>query len=176
MRKVILNIAMSLDGYIADDAGGFDWIKGHDDTSQDTEEQFDFEQFLEEVDTIIMGSNSYEDCILSGLEPFANHKIIVATKRDLTVTENAELEHGDIISRIKDLKKETGKDIWLFGGAQLADFVVAQDLVDTYVIGIIPTILGKGRRLFDHINNTLLLKLDKVVITDGIIMSIYHKR
>jgi len=67
MRKIILNLAVSIDGYIADLDGGFGWIQGHE-SDINSEKAFDFDGFLEEIDTIIMGSLAYEDCVLSGLD------------------------------------------------------------------------------------------------------------
>lgn len=56
MRKIVLFIAMSLDGYIADSNGGVDWLKGQ---SDDTENIDVYSQFVKDVDTILMGWNTY---------------------------------------------------------------------------------------------------------------------
>lgn len=53
--KIILNLAISLDGYIADTDGGFDWIVGQGDTSIDTENRWDYTKFLEDIDIVVMG-------------------------------------------------------------------------------------------------------------------------
>jgi dihydrofolate reductase len=167
---------MSLDGYICDEAGGFDWILGQDDRTIDTENKFDFDAFLDSVDTIVMGSLAYEDCILSGLESFDNHHKIVATTRQLTPFKNTDFISGDIVSQIKDLSREEGKDIWLFGGSGLTDHFVKADAIDQYIIAIIPTILGKGRRLFNSNYEKIDLHLDQVNLDDGITILTYTKR
>ncbi len=68
MRKIVLNLAISLDGYIADKDGGFDWIKGNDDNRQNTENKFDFDEFLRLTEVVVMGSKAYEDCPKEQLE------------------------------------------------------------------------------------------------------------
>ena len=54
-RDIILNLAISLDGFICDEDGGFDWIGGQGDSRADTAEQFDFDAFLASCDTLVMG-------------------------------------------------------------------------------------------------------------------------
>ena len=176
MRKIVLNLAVSLDGYICDERGGFDWIKGHEDPQLDTAEKDDFEAFLESIDTIVMGSIAYEDCVLSGLDTFDSKQILVPTSRQLERKENVRFVTGDICEEVLALKEQEGKDIFIFGGAKLADQFVKKDLIDTYVIGIIPTLLGKGRPLFKGRPDEIKLHLKKLTIQDGIVIMTYERR
>ncbi len=176
MRKIILNLAISLDGYIATNEGGFDWIKGHGDPSTDTEKQFSFEAFTASVDTIVMGSKAYEDCVLSGLDTYEGNELIIATSREFEAKDHTVFINGDICGRILDLRKQEGKNIWLFGGAGLTDAFIKADIVDEYIIGVIPVILGKGRPLFLKDNPTIDLKLTECTVNDGIILMRYSKR
>ena len=64
-RKIILNLAVSLDGYICDPEGGFAWISGQGDRRLDTVPHYDIEAFARQVDVIVMGRKAYEDCGLS---------------------------------------------------------------------------------------------------------------
>lgn len=59
-RKIILNLAMSIDGYIASKDGGFDWIVGDGDEKLDTKDKWDYDKFLNDVDTVVMGKNCYD--------------------------------------------------------------------------------------------------------------------
>lgn len=176
MRKIILNLAISLDGYICDPHGGFDWIVGQGDTSQDTENKFDFDQFLDQVDTIVMGSLAYEDCVLSGLSPFDDHKKVVATTRNLEAYPKTSFIKGNITESIMALKNREGKDIWLFGGAGLTEPFIKEDLVDQYIIGIIPILLGDGRKLFKGTYKSISLHLDEISVNDGITILIYSRK
>ncbi|MCR8969387.1 dihydrofolate reductase family protein [Facklamia sp. 7083-14-GEN3] len=148
MRKIILNLAISLDGYISDEKGGFDWIAGQNDHTSDTQNAYDFESFLNNIDIIVMGSKAYEDVVLSNLDTFKDKKILVATSRQLEKRENVTFIHGAITEEILILREQVGKNIWLFGGAGLTDPFIREKLIDEYIIGIIPTILGGGRSLF----------------------------
>jgi len=176
-RKIILNLAISLDGYIADKKGGFDWIKGDGDHSNDTKKQFDFPKFLNSVDTIVMGKNAYLDCPKETMIDFKYKKIYVATTKKLeNKYENVEFINGDICDKILDLKKKKGSDIWLFGGAILTDFFIKADIVDEYIIGIIPIILGEGRPLFLENNPRLKLNLKECTIQEGIVILKYVRK
>lgn len=176
MRKIILNLAMSLDGFISDKDGGFDWITGHKDSSNDTKDTFKYEDFIQEIDTVVMGSKAYEDVVLTDLDTHSGKEIIVATSRELEKRENVTFIKGDITEQILALKEKSGKNIWLFGGAILTDAFIKQNLVDEYVVGIIPTILGSGRRLFKGDNKKIDLHLDQATVSDGTVILIYRRR
>lgn len=175
MRKIILNLAMSLDGYISDLDGGFDWIVGHGDKN-DTDEVYDFDAFLQGIDTVVMGSVAYEDCILTGLTTFDNKDILVATSRDFEKRDQVTFVKSDICQKVLDLKKQEGKNIWLFGGAGLTDDFIRNNIVDEYVVAIIPTILGNGRRLFKGDYPKIDLYLKETQISEGIPILTYIKR
>lgn len=87
-----------------------------------------------------------------------------------------EIINGDIVEKILKLKKEEGKNIWIFGGAILADTFIKADVIDEYIIGIIPCILGKGRKLFLENNPTINLHLKNYSFSDGIGVLTYAKR
>jgi dihydrofolate reductase len=176
MRKIILNLAISLDGYISKNDGGFDWIIGQGDFSADTENQFNFEAFKDSVDTVVMGSIAYEDCVLSGLDTYEGKKMIVATSRKFESHKHVEFVNGDICGRILELRQEEGKNIWLFGGAGLTDSFIKSDIIDEYIIGIIPVILGEGKKLFNKNNPTINLKLTECTVQEGIPIMRYSKR
>lgn len=176
MRRIVLNLAMSIDGFIADADGGFEWIKGDGDGARNTGRKFDFAEFVNSVDVIVMGSKAYEDCPKETLQSFSDKKIVVATSRKLGGGENVEFINGDICSRILEMKKDHGKDIWLFGGAGLVDPFMKADIVDEYIVGIIPIVLGQGRPLFLNGNPTIELHLDDCFIEDGVTVLKYSKR
>lgn len=176
MRKIILNLAISLDGFISDNNGGFEWIVGHGDKTNDTEDIFEFSNFMDSIDTIIMGSKAYEDVVLTNFDTYEDKKIIVATSRELEKRKNVEFINEDICGKVLELKNNEGRNIWLFGGAILTDVFINSDLVDEYIIGIVPTILGEGRSLFKSGNNKIDLHLDQVTVNDGITILIYSRR
>ena len=172
-RKIILNLAMSLDGYIASETGGFDWIVGNNDNSLDTEKKWDYDKFLEEIDIIVMGKTCYDQ---NFHENFKNKKVYVATSHNLDDYSNIHFINADICKDILEEKDKEGKDIFLFGGGILVDNFIKRDLIDEYIIGIIPTILGNGRPLFLKDNPKLDLHLKEYIIENGIVILKYSKR
>ncbi|WP_038471390.1 dihydrofolate reductase family protein [Candidatus Izimaplasma bacterium HR1] len=173
-RKLILCLAMSLDGFIVDKDGGYDWIKGDGDKTLDTEKKFDFIQFLNDIDIVLMGSKSFFE--LPDLEFYKNQRIIVASRKEHKDYDNVRFVKGNLIEIIKTLKAETGKGIWLFGGSNVVNQVTTTDLVDEYILAYIPTIVGDGTRLFDKGNMFINLHLDEYVIDNGQMIATYSKR
>jgi len=167
---------MSLDGYIAEKNGGFDWIKGDGDKSSDTKKQFSFPDFIKSVDTVVMGKRAFLDAPPGTMEMFKSQKIYVTSNEKLNTEYNVEFISGDIVSQILDLKKEEGKDIWLFGGAGSIDPFIKANVVDEYIVGIIPIVLGGGIPLFLENNPTFKLHLSECTITEGVVMLRYTKR
>ncbi len=172
-RKIILNLAMSLDGYIADEQGGFDWIKGDGDSRLNTDNKWDYNKFLEDIDIVVMGKRCYDQGFL---EDFKDKTVYVATSSPLEDTENIHFINGDICHTILNECKKEGKDIFLFGGGVLIDAFLKADIIDEYIIGIIPTILGKGRPLFLGGHPKIDLHLQELISDEGIIILRYSKR
>lgn len=176
MRKVVLFIAMSLDGYIADKYGNVDWLNGQD----RNEENIDtYSVFVRDVDTIIMGWDTYYQ-IVNKLSPtewiYANLTSYVITHRKLSSKNEIFFTEKDPICLVKELKNKEGKNIWICGGANIVQQLVETDLIDEYYISVIPTILGSGIRLFGTISDEMKLKLISTQAYNGIVELIYTHR
>ncbi|WP_034551289.1 dihydrofolate reductase family protein [Carnobacterium funditum] len=177
MRKVILNLAISLDGRIVDEKNQFDWIHGDGDKSNNTDNQFSFSVFLNACDTLILGKTAYNDLPSGSIELFAGKRIVVLThSTDKPKTENIEFFNGDLATLVKDLKLIAGKDIWVFGGASVCNSLIKEDLIDEYIIGMIPVIVGNGTRLFADGNPLLELHLEQYTVDEGIVIIIYSRK
>lgn len=175
MRKVVLFIATSLDGYIADNNGGISWIDG-----QGTEETRDsYSEFIKDVDTVIMGWKTYEQ-ITTELSPgqwvYNDQMSYVITHREKENTSNIKFTAENLESVVTKLKKEKGKDIWICGGAGIINQLMQKNLIDKFYISIIPTLLGQGIRLFDASYDELKLKLTDTKTSNGIVEVIYERR
>lgn len=171
--KIVLNLAISLDGFIADDEGSYGWILGHGDHDSDTEKQFDFyNDFLTDIDIVVMGKNCYDQGMHSD---YADKKVYIATSKDLEDSGNLHFIRGDIVKVIQQ-EKEKGNCVYLFGGGILVDSFIKADAIDEYIIGIIPTILGGGRPLFMGGNAEVKLHLDQYFVSEGIVIMKYSRR
>jgi len=168
---------MSLDGFIAESDGGYDWVKGEGDSTQDTKSPFDITKFMDSIDTLVMGRGSWEICTPEALEMFKQKKIYVATHKDIqNKPDNVEIISGDVVQKMLDLQKEEGKDIWLFGGTKIIDDFLKAKAIDEYAIAIVPIILGEGKPLFLGKNPTQELHLKKLSSKDGMVFLEYVKR
>ncbi|MGI4730097.1 MAG: dihydrofolate reductase family protein [Janthinobacterium lividum] len=153
MRKITLNIATSLDGYIEGPNGEIDWCLNDQD--------YGLTAFTEDTDALFMGRKSYELIAQAGLGFFENHSIYVFS--DTLVPE----EHFGIkiirrtgfVSFVKDFREQEGENIWLFGGADLLASFMAENLVDEFLISVHPLILGGGKHLFQSAKNRIELML-----------------
>lgn len=172
-RKIILNIAISLDGYIASEDGTFEWIKGDGDHTLDTFNQLSYETFLESIDTVLIGRKAYLDC---GVADFDDKSVLVVTSKQMKDHDNIKFISGDIVEYLELLKENQGKDIYLFGGGLVLDPFIKANIIDEYIIGIIPIILGKGRPLFMENNPTIYLHLEEISSIEGIVIFRYTKR
>ena len=176
MRKVILYIAMSLDGYIADRKGNVDWLAGQDDAG----EQIDtYGAFINEVDTVVMGWNTYRQITteLSPEEwPYQGLTTYVITHRRQPSSADIRFVQEEPCSLVRRLREEQGRAIWICGGSRIIQPLVQEDLLDVYHISVIPTILGAGLPLFAEISQKIKLKLRSTQVYNGIVESVYVRR
>lgn len=176
MRKCILFIAMSLDGYIADKNGGVDWLAGQDSNDENIDT---YSEFAKEIDTVLMGRNTYHQ-ITAELSPdnwiYSDFTTYVITHNSCTSTENIRFTDTDSEELVKCLKQRPGKDIWICGGADLVGQLMSEDLIDMYYITVIPTLLGAGTRLFKNEHPEIKLHLVRTQSYNGMTELIYTKR
>lgn len=178
MKKVILDLAVTLDGFIEGPNGEIDWCIMDDD--------MDFEGFIASIDTIFYGRVSYD--AWGNFQPDANagvtEKMIwegVHSKKKYVFSsqeredENAVFISTDIADKVAEIKKQGGKDIWLYGGASLIKTFIRLGLIDVYRISVHPVALGSGKPLFEDLKERIGLKLLKTnVFKSGVVQLIYE--
>ncbi len=176
MRNTTLFIAMSLDGYIADSMGGVDWLQGQ---SSEEETSDSYSRFVEGIDTILMGWNTYRQ-IVTELSPeawvYEDFTTYVFTHKGHASTEKIRFTHSNPVHLTEALKKEPGKGIWICGGANLVQQFVNADAIDRYHITVIPALLGSGVRLFKGGTREIPLRLLQVQSYNGMTDLIYTRR
>ncbi len=179
MRKVVLFIATSLDGYIADFKGSVNWIQGEDAENND---MGNYNKFIKTIDTVVLGRRTYEQIITElspDVWPYKGLDSYVLTHREYQNNQEERIffVNTDIKKFIEELKSEEGKkDIWICGGANIINQLVELDLIDKYYLTVVPTILGDGIRLFDKIDKNINLKLVETSTYNGMIDLIYERR
>ena len=183
MRKTVLYIGMSLDGYIADARGGVGWMTGQNETekTEETAENGDsYERFIKTVDTVLMGWNTYHQVtteLSAGKWVYEGLTTWVITHR---TEQSAEAAKSPILftdrspcDLVKRLKKEEGKNIWICGGADIVRQLMEEDLIDIYHVSILPILLGDGLRLFAAEEKTKKLRLIRMDSANGIAELVY---
>ncbi len=161
-RKLIVYISMSLDGYLATKEDDLSWLS----MVEDGEEDYGYQAFNETVDTYIVGRRTYDIVRqLSGgvFPPAQRHTCYVITSQEQAPMEQVHFYQQDPTLLVAQLKQEPGKNIYCDGGAQLLQTFLKADLIDEFIISVIPILLGAGKRLFlgDHHNFPLKLVSSK---------------
>lgn len=139
-----------------------------------------YSEFVKQVDTVIMGWKTYHQ-VATELSPqewvYADLKSYVITHREIPSTDQIIFTHNNPCKLVEELKREKGKkDIWICGGAGVVQQLMSKDLVDLYYISVIPTLLGSGIRLFDHMEKEIPLRLVKTQNYNGITDLVYERR
>jgi dihydrofolate reductase len=169
MRKIILGVAVSLDGFIEGPNGEYDWCF--------TDQDYGMKQFLNSVDAIFYGRKSYELMAKmeggSGMDMFGKKKNYIFSTTLKTVPENYSLVSDS--AEVDRIKKEDGKNIWLFGGANLTSSFLKQKLVDELWLAVHPIVLGRGKPLFEGVDERIMLELmDSQTYNTGLVSLNYR--
>lgn len=166
MRKVVLNVAVSLDGYITGPNGEYDWCL--------TDDDYGMTDFLNSVDATLMGGKTYREIIKFG-PPYPECKNYVFTRTEKSAPyENIVLVSEDIPEFVKSLKHKNGKNIWLFGGSEIIQPLIEENLVDEMMLAIHPLLLGGGLPLFKNLPERKPFQLsDSITYPSGLVQLIY---
>lgn len=170
MSRIIMNLAVSLDGYIARIDGSYDFLNG-----ENVIDDKDFKEFLDRVDVLIMGSSSYDQFEQQGGNPFKDKYTYVLTSQEYMPENNVMFTSMDI-DELSDLAKDkSDKNIWLFGGAKVVKQFLDLDLIDEFIITYVPKVIGTGIPLFLFSNEELDLRLLDVK-RNGENVSLHYER
>lgn len=175
MRKISLFIAISLDGYIAKPNNDLSFLKIVEKEGED----YGYAKFTSAIDTLIVGRKTYDYVLKEiGLSHYDNGErdIYVITRTPKPNKGRVTFYTGDIAELVKKLKSENGKDIYCDGGAEVINELLKLDLIDEYIISIIPILLGNGTRLFKDGRPEQLLELISSKSFDTGLMQLHYKR
>lgn len=171
-RKLILYIAMSLDGYIA---------KPNDDLSflslvGKEGEDYGYADFVSTVDTVIMGRRTYDWVTKQVDFPHADKDAFIITRSSRPNIGKTVFYAGDLSELVRNLKAEEGKNIFCDGGAELVNELLKDDLIDEFMISVIPVLVGDGIKLFKDGRPEQKLKLLQVKTFDTGLTQLHYKR
>ena len=147
MRKISLFIAMSLDGYIAKPNDDLTFLKLVEKAGED----YGYGEFTDTIDTLIIGRRTYDYVLKNvGLSHYDNGQrdVYVITRTERPQIGRTTFYTGNLTELVKRLKSEKGKNIYCDGGAEVINELLKHDLIDEFIISIVPVLLGNGTRLF----------------------------
>ena len=166
--KITLQLAVSLDGYIARPDGSFDWCF--------TDQDYGMAGFFASVDAVIMGRHSYDLTrkLHERLDPAKRYYVL--SRRGLRADEeNVEVFSGDVADLRLRMVEDDVRHAWLFGGAEVCGQFAQEGLIDECMIAVHPLALGGGVPLFRGLQRDLRLKLlDTRIFDTGLVMLHYQ--
>ncbi|WP_342481069.1 dihydrofolate reductase family protein [Paenibacillus sp. FSL L8-0340] len=178
-RKIILDLAVTLDGFIEGTNGELDWCI--------MDSEMGFIHFLNQIDTILYGRTSYDlwgqytpgieqdDAEKEIWESIHSKEKYVFSGTQKGTANKAIFINDNILEEVNTLKNTPGKDIWLYGGASLITTFINLGLVDEFRLSVHPVVLGEGKPLFIDIKQRLNLKMVNTrKFSSGVVQLIYH--
>lgn len=178
-RRIILDLAVTLDGFIEGKNGEIDWCV--------MDSEMEFTNFLNQIDTILYGRKSYDlwgqytptnkdtDAEKEMWELVHSKEKYVFSRSQKESNEKVIYINENIHEEVNRLKALPGRDIWLYGGASLITHFIELGLVDEFRLSVHPVVLGEGKPLFSDIKQRMNLKLiNTKTFSSGVVQMIYH--
>jgi dihydrofolate reductase len=166
MRKVILSMMITLDGFYEGLNHDIDWHNVDDEFNEFSNEQ------INSIDLMLFGRVTYE--LMAGYWPTPaartddpiiaykmneSPKIVFSNTLKNAAWSNTRLVKGNAVDEVKKLKQQPGKDMIIFGSGKLVSSLAQAGLMDEYRLFIAPVILGKGNSVFSDVRDRLNVKL-----------------
>jgi len=171
MRKLILYISCSLDGYIAKPGDDLDFLS----LVQKEGEDYGYKEFATSVDTVILGRKTYDWVKNSGFDfPHRDKACYVITSQNMPIDGNIIFYKGDLTSLIRDLKESQGKNIFCDGGSDIVNQLLKDKLLDEMILSIIPILVGDGVRLFKDIRPEQMVELQSAKHFDTGLVQLHY--
>lgn len=175
MRKLSLFIATSLDGYIAKPNDDLSFLKLVEKEGED----YGYTKFIDTIDTIILGRKTYDYVLKEiGSSHYDNGKrdVFVITRTEKPNVGKTTFYTGNLTELVQRLKSGNGKNIYCDGGAEIVNELLKSNLVDEFIISIIPVLVGNGTRLFKDGRPEQQLKLVNSKTFDTGLTQLHYKQ
>jgi dihydrofolate reductase len=188
MRKLIVSMNLSLEGYMSDSQGGLDWHfeKWNEDMGEKLLE------LMERTDTILLGSITYDAMarywsVIPHLENFPRQDLAIADRMErhrkfvfsktarTAFWNNTLFTAAGVEKEITKLKQNKGKDIVLFGSGAVVSACIKFRLADEYWLWVHPVLLGNGKPLFENLDERIRLTMKgSFLFESGVYLLIYE--
>ena len=165
---ILLNLAVSLDGFIEGPNGEFDWCF--------TDQDYGMTEFLARCHAIIFGRKSYELMLQYEENPYPDKMKYVFSNTLQSAAGKAAVVSGDVPEAVAKIKQRGAGDVWFFGGARLLEDFMRYDLIDEMHLAVHPVLLGRGKPLFSGLDGRKYFKLKEAKThSSGLVQLIYSK-
>lgn len=172
-RKVILYLAISLDGYIAGPEDDLSFL----DPMQTEGEDYNYAAVTAEVDTLIMGRKTYDKLLSFQIPwPHPEKDVYVLSRTRSGSEENIAYFNDDLAHLIADLRSKPGKNIYLDAGGEVVASALQRDLIDQMIISVVPILLGDGKRLFWDDRPSQVLTLERSLTYPSGLVQLWYSR
>jgi len=186
LRKLKLQVQMSVDGYIAGPNGEMDWLVWNWD---DKLKEY-VNELTESVDSILLGRKMAEGFIShwSDVMTKPDHPDYVFAKKMIEIPKvvftktlnksewvNTDIATGDLTDEINKLKRQNGKDIIVYGGASFDSSLIKAGLIDEFYLFVNPAAIGNGMTIFKDLNEMLKFTLAKSIPFDCGVVLLHYK-
>lgn len=175
MRKLSLFIATSLDGYIAKPNDDLSFLKLVEKEGED----YGYAAFTANIDTIILGRKTYDYVLKEiGSSHYDNGQrdVYVITRTERPAIGRTTFYSGNLAELVRQLKSQNGKNIYCDGGAEIINELLQHDLVDEFIISVVPILVGNGTRLFKDNRPEQQLELLSAKSFDTGLTQVHYKR
>ncbi|SDK34263.1 Dihydrofolate reductase [Catalinimonas alkaloidigena] len=175
MRKISIFIATSLDGYIAKPNDDLSFLKLVEKEGED----YGYTKFTDTIDTLIIGRKTYDYVLKEiGSSHYDNGQrdIYVVTRTHRPKVGRTTFYTGSLNDLVEQLKSENGKNIYCDGGSEVINELLKNDLIDDFIISVIPVLLGNGTRLFKDDRPEQLLEFVTAKTFDTGLIQLHYKR
>jgi len=163
-------IATSVDGYIAREDGGIDWLTRRDDDMSET----GYAEFAASVDAIAMGRNTYEVGLTFEQWPYEGMRVLVVSSQLDPGADHRITVHRSIDELLETAQDEGLRHLYVDGGRLITGFL-SRNLITELTITTVPVILGSGLPLFGFIGEDILLEhMRTATLGKGLVQSVYR--
>jgi len=175
MRTLAIFIATSLDGYIAKPNDDLSFLK----LVEKEDEDYGYAEFTATIDTIILGRKTYDWVLREiGSSHYDNgdRNVYVITRTERPGVGKTIFYTGQLTDLIQELKTGQGKNIYCDGGAEIINELLKNDLIDEFIISVIPVLVGNGTRLFKDNRPEQMLELVGTKTFETGLVQLHYKR
>lgn len=173
MRKLVVYIACSVDGYIAKTGDDLSFLSIVEKEGED----YGYAVFIKTIDTIVLGRNTYNWVTKNVPGHYGEKRTFVITHEKKATEGNVHYYSGNLSELIQQLKQEeSDKHIFCDGGANIIKQLLQDDLIDELTISLIPVLLGEGTKLFQDGRPEQKLQLESSKSFDTGLVQLHYKR